>query len=486
MNFEQFNFLKIEKERKYVFEYYHQSFYNNNISSAVVLSTEEQYIQYFLITENINTIDIKLFNGFSEIDFNYSVDIKDKSFILDFNFDKEFENCVNFVFTINGIKYYSNIFFINEIAKFDKNSIYITYWHTENYNNTLWNDHLTNFYTPQKIRIFLTYFTKKEEQDVVIHKNSFQSPNIEKSGRFKEYIRWIFKNISTVENHIAISRALSVDFVYIENDRFNKLSYKFEDDDGRNISKGTAELSKIWGDTLDQYTCENVLIDYFNYNIYNDGLVKIKYTTQNNKSNKLIVEISFNNIDWEIPLNFQNDGKNISYDLINPTEHFIRFTFTCIDNSQKIIIIEMANNYTLGEIKYITSSTAIPNAGWVEITEANIGNTINTVEIPNLLGKFLVGLKPSDSNFDAIANTGGEKQQTLIQGNLPDINITANITFPTSGDDNSGGFGNFNVSNNEPQGNQVYGLGIEIDGQSVPFSILNPYFTCRIFIYVGI
>jgi microcystin-dependent protein len=52
-------------------------------------------------------------------------------------------------------------------------------------------------------------------------------------------------------------------------------------------------------------------------------------------------------------------------------------------------------------------------------TTFGVGDTTTTFNLPDLGGQFIAGYKSSDSDYNAIAKTGGEKTHTLSEAELP-------------------------------------------------------------------
>ena len=107
------------------------------------------------------------------------------------------------------------------------------------------------------------------------------------------------------------------------------------------------------------------------------------------------------------------------------------------DNNMNEIKNAVNTNTPVGSISLFAGTTA-PN-GWLicdgsavsRTTYANLFSVIGTTygtgdgsttfNIPNLKGKVPVGLDSSDTSFDTIGETGGEKTHTLTNNELPRI-----------------------------------------------------------------
>jgi microcystin-dependent protein len=58
-------------------------------------------------------------------------------------------------------------------------------------------------------------------------------------------------------------------------------------------------------------------------------------------------------------------------------------------------------------------------------TTYGVGDNSTTFNVPNLKGKFPIGLNSSDGDFDTLGETGGAKTKTIAQANLPNISTGA-------------------------------------------------------------
>lgn len=65
------------------------------------------------------------------------------------------------------------------------------------------------------------------------------------------------------------------------------------------------------------------------------------------------------------------------------------------------------------------------------------GDGTTTFNLPNLKGKVIVGHDSSDEDFDTLGQTGGEKEHTLTQDELPRVDIETNFA-QTAGGNGSG------------------------------------------------
>ena len=142
----------------------------------------------------------------------------------------------------------------------------------------------------------------------------------------------------------------------------------------------------------------------------------------------------------------------------------------------------------IGSIMSYTSDTA-PN-GWLNCDGSAVsrteysklfsiigvtygaGNGTTTFNLPNIKGKVLVGKDGSDSDFDTLGKTGGEKTHTLTVAEMPSHRHSLNTNI------NATGFGTNNSLTRgyggamEWKGNDSY---IETAGSDQPHNNLQPY-----------
>lgn len=113
-------------------------------------------------------------------------------------------------------------------------------------------------------------------------------------------------------------------------------------------------------------------------------------------------------------------------------------------------------------------------------TSFGAGDGSTTFNLPNLKGKVPVGLDSSDSDFDAIGETGGEKTHTLTQSELPNYNLKG-LKWASSGgaitlDSGSHTPGyNLNYGYNGVNEEQIDSIIINSGGSNTPHNILQPY-----------
>ena len=112
-------------------------------------------------------------------------------------------------------------------------------------------------------------------------------------------------------------------------------------------------------------------------------------------------------------------------------------------------------------------------------TTYGAGDGSTTFNIPNLKGKVPVGLNSSDTDFDTLGETGGEKEHTLVEGELPKLSGDAQVkvydSFTTSGIVSGKSWSG--QSKNGPQNSQSqtpYGIQINF-GNNQPHNNLQPY-----------
>lgn len=125
------------------------------------------------------------------------------------------------------------------------------------------------------------------------------------------------------------------------------------------------------------------------------------------------------------------------------------------------------------------SRTTYANLFSVIGTTYGTGDGSTTFNIPNLKGKVPVGLNSSDTDFDTLGETGGEKEHTLVEGELPKLSGDAQVkvydSFTTSGIVSGKSWSG--QSKNGPQNSQSqtpYGIQINF-GNNQPHNNLQPY-----------
>jgi microcystin-dependent protein len=94
----------------------------------------------------------------------------------------------------------------------------------------------------------------------------------------------------------------------------------------------------------------------------------------------------------------------------------------------------LAGNGTIPVGGIIMWSGTTPPTGWALCT----GQTVNNHTTPNLQGRFIVGYNSSDTDYDNIGKTGGEKEHTLTIDEMPSHNHIYSYTpyspYETSND----------------------------------------------------
>ena len=133
------------------------------------------------------------------------------------------------------------------------------------------------------------------------------------------------------------------------------------------------------------------------------------------------------------------------------------------DNNMNEIKNTINTNTPVGSISLFAGTTA-PN-GWLicngsavsRITYANLFSVIGTTygtgdgsttfNIPDLQGRVPVGYKSSDTSFDTLGETGGEKTHTLTIDEMPSHNHSVNTIYPFVNGGNRTAVANSNSNN---------------------------------------
>lgn len=90
-------------------------------------------------------------------------------------------------------------------------------------------------------------------------------------------------------------------------------------------------------------------------------------------------------------------------------------------------------------------------------------------------GRTLVGVDTSDTDFNTVKKTGGEKKHKLTKDELPPIDIRTNYATPDQG----GGYGS-GLQYGTTNGNSDNILVKNINNGNKEHNNLQPYFTCYI------
>lgn len=143
-------------------------------------------------------------------------------------------------------------------------------------------------------------------------------------------------------------------------------------------------------------------------------------------------------------------------------------------NSDKIAFgldnfVTLVGDQTVAGTKTFSSQPIVPDSFWSKVYPVGIVVTLGVATNPNTLfgfgtwsqieGRVIVGLKSSDTDFDTVNETGGNKSHKISQSELP-----ANTASALGVQDAAAGAG-FSV----PAG------GAQIVGSGQSFSLLNPY-----------
>lgn len=136
------------------------------------------------------------------------------------------------------------------------------------------------------------------------------------------------------------------------------------------------------------------------------------------------------------PSVIENTKKYVSYDNLKRIKEKLDETYAKSSDISGGII----NGIPIGGIVEYPSSKAIPD-GWLECdgsavsrktyselfakigTNYGKGDGSTTFNLPNKKGKVSVGLDTSDSDFNVIGKTGGEKAHTLTHNELPNSSL---------------------------------------------------------------
>ena len=109
-----------------------------------------------------------------------------------------------------------------------------------------------------------------------------------------------------------------------------------------------------------------------------------------------------------------------------------------------------------------------------------VGDGTTTFNIPNLKGKVPIGLDTSQSEFNVLGKTGGDKTHTLAIGEMPThkhgVNVVTNMTgVPTSAPAVSYGFSTYTMT-----------VDTAATGSGQAHNNLQPYITLNYIIYTGV
>ena len=91
------------------------------------------------------------------------------------------------------------------------------------------------------------------------------------------------------------------------------------------------------------------------------------------------------------------------------------------------------NNYLLADGSLVSRTTYSELFAVIGTTYGE-GDGSTTFALPNLCGKVAVGKDTSDTDFNALGKTGGEKTHTLTKAELPKIDIQTNFASASGGD----------------------------------------------------
>ena len=113
-------------------------------------------------------------------------------------------------------------------------------------------------------------------------------------------------------------------------------------------------------------------------------------------------------------------------------------------------------------------------------TKYGIGDGATTFNIPDLRGKFVVGLDSNDTDFDNLGETGGEKEHTLTIDEIPSHNHTGTGTLWGQ----ASGYGNINPSSTTAA-NRAGTVTVASQGGGQAHNNLPPYFALNYIIKIS-
>lgn len=176
---------------------------------------------------------------------------------------------------------------------------------------------------------------------------------------------------------------------------------------------------------------------------------------------------------------------------------------------QEFTIFDRENFQTKGIYKWVRSGISVNKlfnfCNW-EIVEINIGHKLRKIEsktdfiqkglvmiwkrplneVPkgwgecvDLRGRIPLGMNPNDVNFNTLNGTGGSREVTLLESNLPKFSYENNWFEQINNDWKGGGRHTGAYFGYNRQQYNVF------NGQSRPFSVMNPYRIVHFIEYVG-
>ena len=108
-------------------------------------------------------------------------------------------------------------------------------------------------------------------------------------------------------------------------------------------------------------------------------------------------------------------------------------------------------------------------------TTYGVGDGSTTFNIPNLKGKVPVGLNIDDEEFDVLGKTGGEKEHTLIVGEIPAHNHKIKLRGGNNSDGGAVGFTEGKVYGQSNSFNNYQDIYMQKIGSDQPHNNLQPY-----------
>lgn len=485
-----YQFLKIKKGAVPISKVSSNTYYDEN-SVHINLIANEIYIQYFECEEVINTIDaiyiIDNDNTFDITAYCQISKIVDNKFLMLFSFPINLDfNCQYLKISINGdIEYFTNKFTVRDYN--NENTTLLTWWHKENKNKVPYYDFKDEIHYPQRLRVNLRFISNFDDRKIETSENTI-TKSYHSIGVYRaiEIPLELWVNYTSIEHHQSLGRALTSDFVYIENQRYKFKEYQFDvDKDENGIVDGKVECQKIDDDNILLDHCDIVDID--NIYVYSiNGLHYLSFNYNIKPKFGFNFSISYDGIIFNdlYELNYTSEGiYTYRLDSLNSVDtHTLRIRPICIDGSGQNF--EKLINYNMLAPKTIFAITTNDIPDGYMLCDGNNGIPVTTslvtnYIIPDLRGRTLFMRDPLITEFASLMQTGGQINKKLLASELPEHNHDININkipadlpgsnFITIVD---GGGQTLTTNNNITTNDE--------------FSLLNPYIVVNYIVYVGI